>query len=334
VKLPSPKATRAAIVAVVATAVVVVIGGGLAWVVHTQSGGTSAPAVPWVDRPALAPPEPRYPDPPSAAPCRADQLRGSVETSALAGMFLARVMVTNTDSTACDIRGTPTVTGLRRDSLAEPITIGEGDPAWIALDLARYRPMDLPPGGLATMTLLIPYSAYVNDGQRCSALNPDRPPPYDSLELGMPTGATVAVPGSAADIECGPFASLLTRGFLVNGSDRPLPEPVDRLKVSIEAPPSVEGGTTLHFVVVLRNDTADPIPLDPCPGYRVYGFDQVGRSGVERQLNCDSVHEIGPGSSVRFAMEFPVPEVLGNQGLYWAFRTPSPEAAYVTVQVR
>lgn len=73
---------------------------------------------------------------------------------------------------------------------------------------------------------------------------------------------------------------MLTPGFVVTGSDRPLALPIDRLEVTIEAPPSVKGGTTLDFVVVLRNPTDEAISFGRAPAIGRTGSKRVTRSST------------------------------------------------------
>lgn len=67
--------------------------------------------------------------------------------------------------------------------------------------------------------------------------------------------------------------------------------------------PVVRGraGTVLSYTVTLTNPTAQPISLQPCPGYWAHGFFH-GESMVHDQLNCDGHTAIGSKARVTFAM--------------------------------
>jgi hypothetical protein len=247
-------------------------------------------------------------------------------------MYFGRVSVTNIGSISCDIQGTPSLSGLRDGQPPEPIPLGRSEPGFVGLDPTRIRAIDLPPGGGALMRLIVPKFAVVNTGDPCSALNPDRPAPYDGLRVGLPAGGSVEISGSVDLIECLPGANMVAPGFLVHGYERPLAGPLGLLEVSIEAPPSVESGTTLDFVVVMRNNTAEPINLDPCPGYQAR-IDQ-GAWVVHHQLNCDDVQRIDPGLTVRFAMRLPVREGPRSTTLSWRFDTPGWRSISANIDVR
>lgn len=303
------------------------IGGAQGWIVMARHGEGQRhdDAVPWVNRPAPPRPAPRFAPPISSAPCRAEALRGSVvHVTGVTGNFLGRLALTNMGTAACSVDGTPRLFGVRSGAPRQAIGLGDG--RGTALDGRGGRPFrqtDLLPGGQATITLDIPYSFFLEPGQPCARDNPHRPMPFDSLVIGLAAGGTVDVPGTLPDLECAAVpALLLTTGFVVNGSDDPLPEPVDRLQARIDAPRSAKGGTTLSFSVVLHNPTDGAIALDPCPGYWVH-LSAFGGSDVHAQLNCDTVHRIDPGQSVRFAMRIRVPAGAHLGSIYWNFDTPA-----------
>jgi hypothetical protein len=86
-------------------------------------------------------------------------------------------------------------------------------------------------------------------------------------------------------------------------------------------PTSAAAGDTLRYSVVLRNPTSLPIALDPCPAYEeTLTLGSSYRTGFRWLLNCAAAPEvIRPGESVRFLMEFGVPEgETGSARLEWA----------------
>ncbi len=74
------------------------------------------------------------------------------------------------------------------------------------------------------------------------------------------------------------------------------------------------GGSTLDYTVTLTNGSDHTIALDPCPTYQqalyVVTAPAVPRPEPEFfALNCDTVHAIAPGQSVRYAMRIQIPKV-------------------------
>lgn len=92
----------------------------------------------------------------------------------------------------------------------------------------------------------------------------------------------------------------------------------------LEVPSKLELGDTLRYVVELRNDTDDPISLDPCPAYyQAWGESSVGVSRTSR-LNCaEGPDTIGPGESQKFAMELPLVDTEPTEGaIVWYLGAP------------
>jgi Protein of unknown function (DUF4232) len=85
-----------------------------------------------------------------------------------------------------------------------------------------------------------------------------------------------------------------------------------------DAPVHGTRGQLLHFTVVLKNTSREPIRFDRCPPY-VQQLVPEGQVEVH-MLNCAGAKPIEPGKSEGFAMQVRVPKnaPLGGNGLFWA----------------
>lgn len=85
--------------------------------------------------------------------------------------------------------------------------------------------------------------------------------------------------------------------------------PWHQLKASLLGPQTVSAGSTVTYTVVLRNPTAAPIALAPCPAYDIV----VGLRTSSYGLNCAAAptSTIAPGESLSFGVQLYVPLSLG-----------------------
>lgn len=123
---------------------------------------------------------------------------------------------------------------------------------------------------------------------------------YHTVMVSIPDGGDVALHG-AFDVECG----LYVDEFGVQPPDPVYPTPsLAGADIRLELPSSVKAGEQLRYVVDIANPTGADMVLDPCPSY-VQGLGVVGKTPL--RLNCDTVHDVAAGQTIRFAMEIPVP---------------------------
>src|SRR5579862_1435193 len=101
------------------------------------------------------------------------------------------------------------------------------------------------------------------------------------------------------------------------------------LTVSVRLPARIRPGSSLRYLVVLRNPTHSVIRLRPCPRYEELLF---GAVVVQREywLNCAAARPIGSGADERFAMVLSIPSGIGEPGkLSWVLGVPDSPAAVV-----
>ena len=247
--------------------------------------------VPWIDRPgSLAGPSPlpASPLPTAGRPCGAADVRATYEGgNGAAGSVFHLVSFTNIGSDTCVLRGTPRV--VATESRKQPVTA-------IPAKMFDVVPAALSPGGKSQLELQTMRDCEARDR------NPGTWPTavYDSLQISMPSGGAVTVRGTF-DVECG----LYVGEFGVTPPDPVYPTPpLAGADIRLELPASVRAGGQLRYVVDVANPTDADMVLDPCPSY-VQGLGSAGKTPL--LLNCDAVHDIAAGKTVRFAMEIPVP---------------------------
>jgi len=88
-----------------------------------------------------------------------------------------------------------------------------------------------------------------------------------------------------------------------------------------------KAGSELRFTVALRNPTAHWMSLTPCPGYVEAAVTSMPDKRTYA-LNCTPVRAIGPGRTVRFAMQLPVPanSSPGSTKVSWSLQAPGVQA--------
>ena len=154
----------------------------------------------------------------------------------------------------------------------------------------------------------------------------------------LPGGGTVTSRHSAPLVTCArSVVSALGRFAPQPHPPRRLPGSVDTLVVrtSLANLTHLRAGSTVHFVITLRNPTTLTVRLDPCPSYTETLYAQTG--GPARRtyrLNCSSIHAIASRQSMRYAMRFRLPR--GSSGLTklaWQLDSPRRPAAVAVVLV-
>jgi hypothetical protein len=140
--------------------------------------------------------------------------------------------------------------------------------------------------------------------------------PHDGGTLS--TTATRLGESTLADpADCDTLRSNATMTFTGVGSTEagpPYKNPIDNLVIEMKVPESVQAGRVLRYTVTLSNHTHTAISLIDCPTFeQTLGIDDR----IERRrnrLNCDAAPAIVlPGSTLEFAMEFPIPGNAGPQ---------------------
>ena len=118
------------------------------------------------------------------------------------------------------------------------------------------------------------------------------PPSYDSVVPWQPHPVAAIDPSGQSGV---PDQADAQKSLMVEilGSSRPR---------------RIEPGDLVRFTVRLTNPTNDPIPLHPCPVYRM-AIDGQGEPMDEwHRLHCEAASEIGPHRHVDFAMQKASPD--------------------------
>ncbi len=317
---------RGAIAAIATAALVAIIVGGIAAVARHRgtkhlipvgsrstlsladaSPPTAALAfdVPWVNRPSS--PTAAFPTttlpPTSAPPCTASDMSVSADLSEPAGSTLVTGYdFTNRSRTACMLGGYPTV-----------VASQAGLPPIVAVH-TRFK-VDLPPGNVApgksgSLVIYTPncdYSAY-------PTTLPART--YHQLVVTLPGGGQTDI-STDFDPSCGGIAT-----DPLGLPSKPAPPPpawFSSLAATITAPLTVQAGSTLTYVINLRNTTMHPTELAPCP---IYIQSVIGSNVVIKDvyaLNCDRVHSILANETVRYEMRASIPSdaTTGDATIGW-----------------
>lgn len=265
------------------------------------------------------PPQHRRPVDPGAAPCRARALTARLprwapkllhdDEGKLVGNtgLLGMVDVRNTSTTACTLRGEVPVT-LRAGGAPVDMTYVHR-----VNDAGRNQTTTMRPGDRATLRLDWS-SPFCGDAGGRQVLTIDLPQGGGTLR------AAVARPGRPI---CSADGVTLRSSVLAAGVfDEPprtteLNSPLNRLRVRMHARGQAVAGRTLRYEVVLRNPTARPIALRPCPGYLQERFSLATAAGDEAvddaqvyRLNCRPVASVPAHGAIRFQMRVEVPDGL------------------------
>jgi hypothetical protein len=256
----------------------------------TQSTRSADDVVPWVARPgsiALGAPLPASPLPTAGPPCAAADVRAAYDgAEGAAGSLILLFTFTNSSTKTCALRGTPQVVATepgKRPVTATPVK------------LFTVVPVALSPGGHTQIDMQTMRDCAANHGGAGPVST------YHALVMSLPGGGQVTVPATV-DVECG----LYVGEFGVQPPDPVYPTPpLAGATFKLELPASVKAGDQLRYVVDIANPTAADIALDPCPSYLQRGPGDPGKTPLE--LNCDVVHDVAAGQTVRFEMELSVP---------------------------
>ena len=289
----------------------------LAGAVALAGCGSHAPprVVPWLDAPLppyRTPPAQLVRYPTSAPPCAASQLRLRNGRHGVGlGNLLEELVITNVGPRACLIRGYPTVTAVDASGARVTVHARPGGTYF-----GQLQPADIAPGG----------HVFLDFGT--SNLDPNGFTRYRDVTLGI-AGGTVRGPGTSIVVEGG---LSMSRVGLPERYVQPQPT---ALTARLVVPATVVRGKTLRYTVVLRNSTARPVRLDPCPGYTQSLFTQSASVRMTLRLNCKPVATLAPHAQQRYAMQLVVPaRASGLAKIGWSIDTANGPFAGGVVRVR
>jgi Protein of unknown function (DUF4232) len=273
-----------------------------------------AAMVPWS---SATPPAPPATPPATLAPdapiCRANELAGGAGWGGATGSLLGGLLVWNASASPCRLDGVPSIAIL--DATGRALKVKEatapGSPAGpIVLGPLQPAPVlnQEAPAGLASDTF--------------QWFNWCAPAPVGPLRLAvtLPAGGVLTVPvksngstGGPTSPRCDEAAAPSTMTVSAfEATPGPSPSeppavPAESLRLALEVPDEATTGTALKYVVALTNPTAGAISLTPCPAYRESLVTPSGQFSVDYLLDCTEAPSIGPGQTVRFAIELQVP---------------------------
>jgi hypothetical protein len=281
----------------------------------TPSSQGVAAIVPWSSATPAPPATPTVPPTPDAPTCRADQLAGDAGWGGATGSLLGGSLVWNTSASPCRLVGLPSVVivdGAGRSLKVTDVTVPNPPAKPIVLGPHQSAPaVGLEPAsGLASETL-----QWFN---WCGA-SPKGPL---SLAVTLPEGGVLHLPvvdngetTSVAPItpRCDmPAVPSTVTVAAFEETPEPSPTeppavPAEGLRHALGVPDQTTAGAKLHYVAALTNPTASAISLTPCPPYRESLVTASGQLAVDYLLDCAAAPSVGPGETVRFAMEFEIP---------------------------
>jgi hypothetical protein len=275
----------------------------------TGCGGHRASAahgvVPWVDQPVEGARLAQSATSPTCTIAALDlppdeQHWGGAWNGAVSGYF----MVENAGHTTCELPVPSRVTAVTPSGRHVGFAVGS---------LSTAPPVVLDPGERLQAQVSSPYGCGKDLVES------------SSFGLSFPSG-TLQVPGAHMAVQCG--------GTLVDFSGRGTGSssdpgatgaaPVSRLRATMsQVPAAVAPGGPVTYTVTLTNPTARAVALSPCPSYQE-GIKGQPSAVHTYQLNCGAARRIGPHSSVRFAMQLPLPSGLtsGPAVVDWKLQLP------------
>jgi hypothetical protein len=250
-----------------------------------------ARAVSWVDQPLAAYRTPqahliRYPT--DAPPCNAADLRlRKGRGGAATGHVLQELVLTNIGSSACLVRGYATLTAL--DPHGSRVMLpARKSPTFFGQLLTA----DAAPGAHVFVLL--------ETGDICSTPGTR----YREVALTIPSG-TVQSNVSIGE-QCGLWMTRVGRPQRF-AAPRARPGTPGTLAARLLLPRTARQGGLMRFTVALSNPTAQPVKLEPCPGYTESLFAQMAFIRATYRLNCSHVTTIAPYAEQRYAMQLRVP---------------------------
>jgi hypothetical protein len=233
--------------------------------------------------------------------CQAAELSVRIgRTGAAAGTEWTDLVFTDVGATPCQLMGVPALTfrdgsgaqaapvnSLATDTSSEPVALAPGVPAGLARSDAA--------AGQAYLMMGVPSIL-------CLAK------PIARIDVALPGGSghltTAWVNGPAADTASYCYhGSIAVEGFVTGAPPTPAPEPVPDFVITAALPSSIKLGQTVHYDVMLTNNSGQVLQFATCPGYTE---SIKGVTSRRYLLNCSSIGAWAPGRSINFAMEFPL----------------------------
>jgi hypothetical protein len=296
----------------------------------TATDGSTLPpgVVAWIDAtPAPSPPPSERPT--AGLPtCSADALDlRFTGWNGAGGSLQGGIVMSEPDASApmCVLSGVATVSFLNARGRTMAIDVGpipNPSPAAVVIEPG----LSLPPEHEALLVGQAGFSVYWSNW-----CGPD-PGPSATLVVGLPGSGTrrLAIDVAAPRCDSAADRSVMTvTPIEAAEAPEPSPPPWADLAGHAEVPSVVVAGETLHYLVTLRNNGDQPVPLDPCPAYveRLWS----GNSLVAEPsylLNCAATSPIQPGSTTTFEMVLDIPADAppGSGMLLWGTDGPGPSS--------
>ena len=280
----------------------------------TQNGSATTTAVPWIDKPATIPTTTTSPKP-IPPPCTPTVLTvGSVISEGAMGSALWAVPIANIGRASCSIPDIPkSITAVGPNGRRGNLEIQP---------LEQTGTISIPSG--TGVTLMLQASDF------CDAAGTIRPTNhYNSVNIDLTTGVL-----ELKNIHLLLCANQIFSGFQPQRATKvPSPGSVASLYPLLQLPKTIKAGNTIHYVVTLENQTNNNVSLIPCPVYQEEIFVPSGSTQkISRtlQLNCSSIHSIGPRSQLSFEMVIAVPSQTGPAKFSWQI---GPSGPYIGARI-
>lgn len=259
-------------------------------------------------------------------PCEAGQLRATAgQGQGAGGTDMSVVVLTNIGST-CRLSGFPELLGETAAHGVLPIPYRKG---------FGYFGVLIP----ANLTTGQKGELYIGYSEACQALNePSQAADkanalantYYGVQIVLPDGkGTVAAKGVTFDGACGLSEGRLGVATPVPGAITVVPGTPETLTATLSMPASAQSGSTLKYLVTLRNPTKKIVKWTHCPNYTetiqttLYYMSRTQLITKTFELNCSSAVSVRPGHSVHFAMQLPVRKIARSSSAYFSWQLDS-----------
>ena len=285
---------------------------GVAAVTLSSCGAASSGGVvPWAALPA-SPTTTTVPSTttlPAAPACRASQFRARVGRGGVGlGNDLTTIVLTNTGP-RCRLSGYP---DLERPSATQgwrPLQVRKTGTYFGDLNAANVATGR---NGLLLLGTSVGCNA-LNSPSEAQILANERAFTYHALRVVFANRrGVVGVNRLNLDVACGLEESHL--GVRPPTSDVSVAPPgsVGSLLATVTLPRSLRAGTTIRYVVSLRNPTGKTVRFTPCPNFTESIFLAPGVKGTRPEahtyaLNCAQATPVPPHGTERFAMALTIP---------------------------
>lgn len=219
--------------------------------------------------------------PAASGPCAASGLAYAVNGRGIwHGQLTDDATITNTSNAPCSVPAAPRVTIAQSGSA--PAVVDPGGETAARFDLSPHQVVELVIA--------------------CDGASPLAP---TAATVWLTADSSMTIAGLELPHPC-------TNGHLIAFQQGPGPSPtgIGALTVSVKLPPTAKAGSSLRYTVVLSNNTAVAVRLDPCPSYSEH-LSEPMVSGIPREdftyvLDCTSGAVPAEGS-LSFSMAMPIP---------------------------